>query len=54
MFEMVNHYPTGEVYDRLTLVNGWLHGKAVWYYPDGKPSTEVATSTFGRPLVKKG
>ncbi len=39
-FELVTHYPTGEVYSRLNMINGWLHGKATWYYPNGKASSE--------------
>lgn len=39
-FTMVAHYPNGKEMMRLELMNGVLHGKALWLYPDG--SQEVA------------
>lgn len=43
----------------VTVIHAWYFGIIIllWHVwqkrGDGKPSTEVATSTFGRPLVKK-
>jgi hypothetical protein len=42
------------------VIHLWYFGLLIWLWSvwqkrgDGKPSTELATSTFGRPLVKKG
>ena len=44
----------------VVVIHLWYFGLMIflWHFwqkrGDGKPSTEVATSTFGRPLVKKG
>ena len=42
------------------VIHLWYFGLLIWLWSvwqkrgDAKPGTEVATSTFGRPLVKKG
>jgi len=44
----------------VVVIHLWYFGLMIFLWHvwqkrgDGKPSTEVATSTFGRPLVKKG
>lgn len=44
----------------VVLLHVWYFGLIIFLWSfwqkrgDGKPSTELATSTFGRPLVKKG
>jgi uncharacterized protein len=39
-FELVQHYPTGEVMARFAMLNGYFHGKSTWYYPNGKVELE--------------
>lgn len=39
-FEFVTHFSNGKPARRLTMMNGIEHGKATWYYPDGKVNSE--------------
>lgn len=59
------HFPFTMSYEAIrdiivTVIHVWYFGLMIVLWKvwqnrgDGKPSTEVATSTFGRPLVKKG
>ena len=59
------HWPFTMSYEAIrdivvVLIHVWFFGLLIflWTYwqkrGDAKPGTEVATSTFGRPLVKKG
>ena len=40
-FELVLHHPQGTVSARMKLMNGMLHGKALWTYPDGSKEVEA-------------
>ena len=59
------HFPFTMSYEAIrdilvTVIHVWYFGLLIVLWKvwqnrgDGKPSTEVATSSFGRPLVKKG
>ncbi len=59
------HFPFTMSYEAVrdivvVLIHVWFFGLMIFLWTkwqkrgDGSPSTEVATSTFGRPLVKKG
>ncbi len=59
------HFPFTMSYEAIrdivvVMIHVWFFGLMIFLWSkwqkrgDGSPSTEVATSTFGRPLVKKG